>query len=460
MSTLSFSRLGLPAKTLANLQNLGFTQMTQIQAEGLPPVLAGRDLIGQAKTGSGKTTVFGLGLLAHLEPQKFQVQALVLCPTRELADQVAEEIRRLARGVPNVKLLVICGGKPIGPQKASLKHGAHIVVGTPGRVLDHLGKGSLKLDKLRALVLDEADRMLDMGFAEDVANIVARAPTTRQTLLFSATIPDEILQMSASIQHDPLRVSVDIDHAPGVIDQLFFEIKREERDQVLLGLLAHYAPSSALVFCHTRKQCSEVANFLNANHIEAVALHGELDQRKRDQTLALFANGSTAVLVATDVAARGLDIKSLPAVINYELPHDPEVYVHRIGRTGRAGAQGVALSLVTQHELRRVRGIEEFTASPCLMDVAASLDQVADFSLRGSMSTLKIEGGKKAKMRKGDLLGALTGEAGLEGSQIGRIDLFDYHALVAIDRTVIGKALDYFLQGKVKGRKVRARRIG
>ena len=355
MSRLSFSQLDLPAKTLANLKTLGFEQMTEIQAQGLPPVLDGRDVVGRAKTGSGKTAVFGLGLLASLQPANFQVQALVLCPTRELADQVAQEIRRLAQGIPNVKLLVICGGKPMGPQKASLKHGAHIVVGTPGRVLDHLGKGSLRLDKLRTLVLDEADRMLDMGFADEVTDIVARAPKPRQTLLFSATFPDAIVQMSASIQSDPLRISVDVDHAPGVIDQLFFEIKRNERNQVLLGLLAHYAPGAAVVFCHTRKQCAEVASFLNDNRVEAVALHGELDQRTRDQTLVLFANGSTGVLVATDVAARGLDIKSLPAVINYELPHDPEVYVHRIGRTGRAGQQGVALSLVTQNEIRRVR---------------------------------------------------------------------------------------------------------
>jgi len=432
MSRLSFSQLDLPANTLANLKTLGFEQMTEIQAQGLPPVLDGRDVVGRAKTGSGKTAVFGLGLLASLQPANFQVQALVLCPTRELADQVAQEIRRLAQGIPNVKLLVICGGKPMGPQKASLKHGAHIVVGTPGRVLDHLGKGSLRLDKLRTLVLDEADRMLDMGFADEVTDIVARAPKPRQTLLFSATFPDAIVQMSASIQSDPLRISVDVDHAPGVIDQLFFEIKRNERNQVLLGLLAHYAPGAAVVFCHTRKQCAEVASFLNDNRVEAVALHGELDH---------------------------LDIKSLPAVINYELPHDPEVYVHRIGRTGRAGQQGVALSLVTQNEIRRVRQIEEFTGSPCLMDVPASLDQITDFVLRGRMGTLKIEGGKKAKMRKGDLLGALTGDAGLEGSQIGKIDLFDYHALVAIDRDAIKKALGFFAQGKVKGRSVRARRI-
>lgn len=459
MSRQSFSQLDLSAPMLANLQNLGFEQMTQIQAEGLPPVLSGQDVIGRAKTGSGKTAVFGLGLLARLDPTLFQVQALVLCPTRELADQVAGEIRRLAQGIPNVKLLVICGGKPIGPQKASLKHGAHIVVGTPGRVLDHLGKGSLQLERLRTLTLDEADRMLDMGFADDVNAIVERTPKARQTLLFSATFPDAILQMSASIQREPLRISVDTDHAPGVIDQLFFEIKRTERDQVLLALLEHYAPASAVVFCHTRKQCAEVANFLNEHRVEAVALHGELDQRKRDQTLALFANGSTAVLVATDVAARGLDIKSLPAVINYELPHDPEVYVHRIGRTGRAGEQGVALSLVTQNEIRRVRQIEEFTGSPCLMDVPASLNRVADFVLRGRMGTLVIEGGKKAKVRKGDLLGALTGDAGLEGSQIGKIDLFEYRALVAIERDAIKKALGFFANGKVKGRTVRARRI-
>lgn len=458
-SLQAFSQLPLPEATLANLQHIGFERMTEIQAKALPPVLAGQDLLGCAKTGSGKTAVFGLGLLQQLDTADFSVQSLVLCPTRELAEQVGGEIRRLAQGIQNVKLLVICGGKAFGPQKASLKYGAHVVVGTPGRVLDHLIKGSLSVQSLKTLVLDEADRLLDMGFEEDVSAIVSRTPGNRQTLLFSATFPEAIAQMSASMQRKPKRVSVDVEHAPGVIDQLFYETTRNRKNEVLLALFEHYRPTSAVVFCHTRKQCAEVASYLDQKKIAARALHGELDQRQRDRTLALFANGSTPVLVATDVAARGLDIKSLPLVINYELPHDPEVYVHRIGRTGRAGEKGLALSLVTENELKRVKNIEEFMAQPCLMDVPASLDRDADFTLLPRMVTLQIEGGKKAKMRKGDLLGALTGDAGLGGDQIGRIDIFPFFCLVAIERDALRQAMNFLSNGKVKGRSVRARRV-
>lgn len=454
-----FTDLPLPEGTQANLVALGFTQMTEIQAGSLPVVLAGKDCVGRAKTGSGKTAAFGLGVLQALNPREFVVQGLALCPTRELAEQVAQELRRLAQGIPNVKIVTICGGKPIGPQKLSLKHGAHIVVGTPGRVLDHLRKGSLRIDGLQTLVLDEADRMLDMGFLDDVEDIVAFAPKQRQTLLFSATFPDAIARMSKSIQRDPQMVTADAEHAPGAIEQLFYDIKRADRPAVLLGVLAHYAPASAVVFCHTRKQCAEVAGFLNSNQVEAVALHGELDQRQRDLMLALFSNGSTSVLVATDVAARGLDIKDLAAVINYELPRDPEIYVHRIGRTGRAGAKGLALSLFTENEQPRLRLIESYTGHPCLIDVPESLDRQDDFELRARMGTVQLEGGRKAKIRKGDLLGALTGDAGLQGAQIGRIDLYDHHALVAIERSAIQQALSYFATGKVKGRSVRARRV-
>lgn len=459
--SMKFSTLNLPSATLANLATLGYAEMTDIQAGALPVVLQGGDVIGRARTGSGKTAVFGLGLLQRLQPEQFEVQALVLCPTRELAEQVAQEIRRLAQAIPNVKLITLCGGRPIGPQKGSLSHGAHIVVGTPGRVLDHLERGTLRLAALRTLVLDEADRMLDMGFAEDVASIANRAPDQRQTLLFSATYPDEIARMSGQIQQRPETITASADHAPETIEQLFFEVAKGQRDDALLHLLAHYQPASAVVFCTRRQQCAEVAEYLNGHGVEAVALHGDLDQRQRDLMLALFANGSTAVLVATDVAARGLDIKSLAMVINYELPHDPEVYVHRIGRTGRAGERGHAMSLFAERELKRLRLIESYRDEPCLIDTPASLDPVPlDFSLRGSKATLQLEGGRKAKMRKGDLLGALTGDAGLEGSQIGRIDLFDHHALVAIDRKVVKDALNYFSRnGKVKGRAVRARRV-
>jgi len=458
-SSEDFSSLKLAPAQLANLDTLGYKHMTPIQALSLPVILSGRDVIAQAKTGSGKTAAFGVGLLAGIDPRLFKVQALVLCPTRELADQVGKELRRLAQAIPNIKLVSLCGGKPFGPQKGSLRHGAHIAVGTPGRVLDHLGKNTLRLNNLKTLVLDEADRMLDMGFADAMREVVQRAPAKRQTLLFSATYPESIRQMSNEFQNKPESVTVESQHKPGVISQLFYEVQNHERNRTLLALFEHYQPESTLVFCHTKKQCDEVAAFLIDNDIAACALHGDLDQRERDRVLLQFANHSCPVLVATDVAARGLDIKSLAVVINYELPRDPEIYVHRIGRTGRAGEQGLALSIFTQAEQARVNLIEAFTKEPAVCDVYASLDRQPGLKIYGAMTTLEINAGRKNKLRAGDLLGALTGDAGLQASAIGKIDIFDTASFVAIKTSEAEKALAYLDRGKVKGKSVRARKI-
>ena len=459
MASDSFSVLPISSAQIANLKSLGYKKMTPVQAQSLPHVLKGRDLIAQAKTGSGKTAAFGIGLLEQINPRFFGVQALVLCPTRELADQVGKELRRLARSTANIKLVLLCGGKPIGPQKGSLEHGAHIAVGTPGRIQDHLRKETLKLDGLKTLVLDEADRMLDMGFFDVMTEIITQTPKSRQTLLFSATFPNTIKKMCRSIQRDPVTVTVETEHEPGVIRQLFYEVKKHERNNTLLALFEHYKPESTLVFCHTKKQCDEVARFLRDHHIEALAIHGDLDQRERDQVLVRFTNNSCSVLVATDVAARGLDIKSLQAVINYELPRDPEIYTHRIGRTGRAGEKGTALSIYTESEQIRINAIEKFQDKPCICDVYASLDRDPDYSLQSPMVTIQLDAGRKNKMRPGDLLGALTGDAGLAGSQIGKIDIFDMSSYVAIERDAVRQALNYLATGKVKGRNIRARKI-
>ncbi len=456
----SFSSLSISPAQIANLESLGYKKMTAVQAHALPHVLKGKDLIGQAKTGSGKTAAFGIGLLEHINPRFFGVQAMVLCPTRELADQVGKELRRLARAIPNIKLVLLCGGKPFGPQKGSLEHGAHIVVGTPGRIQDHLRRGTFKLDGLKTLVLDEADRMLDMGFSEVMKEIISKTPKARQTLLFSATYPDAIKRMCGSILRNPVTVKVDSEHQAGVIEQMFYEVKKHERNNTLLALFEHYKPQTTLVFCHTKKQCDEVAQLLRDNRIEALAIHGDLDQRQRDEVLVLFSNNSCPVLVATDVAARGLDIKSLQAVINYELPRDPEIYVHRIGRTGRAGEKGIALSIYTEYEQVRVNAIEQFQGKPSICDVYASLDRDPDFKLWSPMVTIQLDVGRKNKIRPGDLLGALTGDAGLAGSQIGKIDIFDMKSYVAVDRAALRQALNYLSQGKVKGRNVRARKVG
>jgi len=459
MANDKFSSLSISDAQIKNLDSLGYKKMTAIQAQSLPYVLKGRDLIAQAKTGSGKTAAFGIGLLERINPRFFGVQALILCPTRELADQVGKELRRLARSTPNIKLVLLCGGKPFGPQKGSLQHGAHIAVGTPGRIQDHLRKGTLELNGLKTLVLDEADRMLDMGFFDVMTEIISQTPKTRQTLMFSATYPNAIKKMCRSIQRDPVTVTVDAEHKHGVIEQLFYEVKRHERNNTLLALFEHYKPDNALVFCHTKKQCDEVARFLREHGIEALAIHGDLDQRERDQVLVLFANNSCPVLVATDVAARGLDIKSLKAVINYELPRDPEIHVHRIGRTGRAGEKGLALSIFTESEQYRVSAIEQYQKKPCICDVYASLDRDPEFSLNSPMVTIQLDSGRKNKLRPGDILGALTGDAGLAGSQIGKIDIFDMSSYVAIERDALRQAMNYLANGKVKGRNIRARKI-
>lgn len=343
-----FSILKLKPELLASLVNLGYLEMTLVQAETLPKLIDGVDVLARAKTGSGKTAAFGLGLLNKLEPSTYRVQALVLCPTRELADQVAKEIRRLARAIPNVKILSLCGGSPLGAQITSLQHSPHVIVGTPGRVLKHLNKGTVKLDALQTLVLDEADRMLDMGFADELNAILDFVPANRQTLLFSATYADAIAAISARIQRKPVRIDVTQDEQAALITQYWCSVTRENRCDELLRTLRAWGGELNLVFCNTKIDCAEVASYLQSKKVVAVALHGDLDQAERTEVLARFANRSASVLIATDVAARGLDVKDLDAVFNFELPKQPEVYVHRIGRTGRAGKEGLAVSLVEQ----------------------------------------------------------------------------------------------------------------
>jgi len=453
----NFSQLSLSSDLISNLDSLGYTEMTPVQAESLPIILDGKDVIVQAKTGSGKTAAFGLGLLQPINPRFFGVQAMVICPTRELADQVAKEIRQLARCIPNIKVLTLCGGTPLRPQAESLEYGAHIVVGTPGRLQDHLSRATLELKGLKMLVLDEADRMLDMGFADDIMDIIKHTPRSRQTLLFSATYPNTIKKMCRMIQKEPVTIKVESTHESSVIQQHFYLTTHKNRDDALLALFEHHQPQTAVVFCHTKIQCDQVARFLNDQDIDALAIHGDLEQRDRDQVLVRFANKSCPVLVATDVAARGIDIKSLEAVINYELPHDAEIYVHRIGRTGRAGETGLALSLYTDNELARIIAIEEYQEQDCESEAADSLKRNSAYSLQSQRVTLQIDAGKKNKIRPGDLLGALTKDAGLAGSQIGKIDIFKLFSYVAIEQEALSKALQYFKNGKVKGRFTRAR---
>jgi len=456
----SFDVLPLPPPPRATLRQLGYLGMTPIQAAGLPLALAGRDLIAQARTGSGKTVAFALPLLAKLDPRRFAVQALVLCPTRELADQVAQEIRRLARAEDNVKTLTLCGGSPIRNQLASLAHGAHIVVGTPGRVLDHLARGTLALDALTTLVLDEADRMLDMGFADDIAQVAERCPKVRQTLLFSATYPEGVAKLAARFLRDPQQVTLAERHAAGQIRQRFYEVSDSERLPAVGLLLQHFRPVSTLAFCNTKQQCRDLVAVLQAQGIVALELHGDLEQRDRDQVLVQFANRSCSVLVATDVAARGLDIAQLEAVINVDISPDPAVHTHRVGRTGRADEAGWAFSLASMDEMGAVGRIDEMQGTPGAWHPLSELTaQAGAEPLRPPMVTLQILGGRKEKIRPGDVLGALTKDLGLPGAQVGKIVVNDFSTYVAVERSIADKALRGLNAGKVKGRSVKARRL-
>ena len=473
-SPLAFSHLPLSAACLGNLAQLGYERMTPVQAASLPAALSGRDLIVQAPTGSGKTAAFGLALLARLDPAVWQVQAMVLCPTRELAEQVTEELRRLARSAGNVKILSLCGGSTMRPQRESLAHGAHIVVGTPGRLMDHLEKGSLSLAELNTLVFDEADRMLDMGFFDDMVTVVRQCPPQRQTLLYSATYPEGIAKLAARFLQSPQTITVAAPTpaaaapgagatpggaAPGRIRQLAFEVSEAERLHAVSQLLNHYRPASSLAFCNTKQQCRDLVDVLTAQGFVALALHGDLEQRDRDQVLIRFAQRSVSVLVATDVAARGLDIDDLEAVINVEVTPDSEVHVHRIGRTGRAGKDGLALNLVSLEEMGRIGRIELNQGSEFEWLKLADLAATAGEPLRPAMATLQILGGRKEKIRPGDVLGALTGEAGFAGSQIGKIKVTEFHTYVAVDAGIADEAVRRLASGSLKGRKVKLRRL-
>ncbi len=455
----AFSILDLSKEFLANLESLDYKLMTPIQQQSIPQVLAGKDVIAQAKTGSGKTAAFGIGLLHKLNSQSYLTQAIVLCPTRELADQVSKELRRLARPIANTKITTLCGGMPIVPQIASLEHHPHIVVGTPGRILKHLQKGSLNLENLNTLVLDEADRMLDMGFSDDIMSIIKYSPETRQTLLFSATFPKQIKKVSSSIQKNPIEIQVESIHDESNIKQFFYEIEKHARTESLVALLEHYKPQSSVIFCNRKQQCKELAEELWTLGFHAVALHGDLEQKERDQKLVQFSNKSSSILIATDVAARGLDIKDLEAVINFELSPDPEIHIHRIGRTGRAGNDGLALSLFAASEAAKVNAIEDYQKKPVKFEKISLLKPQANNKIKPPMSTLCINAGRKNKIRAGDILGALTKNTNLPGKHIGKIDIFDIVAYVAVEQEKAKQALNILSDGKIKGRKYRVRKL-
>lgn len=461
---LTFSTLALRPELLQRVQNMNFRHMTPVQAVALPPALAGKDVVARASTGSGKTAAFALGCLQRLAHTQFHVQSLVLCPTRELAEQVATSFRELAKHLANTKVITLCGGVALGPQIASLQHSAHIVVGTPGRVLKHLQKKTLHLQGLATLVLDEADRMLDMGFADEIDAILGYLPEPRQNLLFSATYPDEVAEVVSALCPHAVRVDVTESEAAPSISEYWCHAPsaRQQRERVdaLVRGLHRWGGKLNLVFCSTKIQCAEVSRQLGSLGYSAVALHGDMEQAERSRTLIRFANGSANVLVATDVAARGLDIDDVDAVFNFELPHQGEVYVHRIGRTARGGKTGVALSLVSEREMTRLRGMEaERGGGPMRLWRAEETGDQSSLP-EPDVYTLEISGGRKHKLRPGDILGALTATQELGADAVGKIDILPTVSYVAIAKAQAGTAQALINGGKIKGRQYRARGLG
>lgn len=460
----NFSTLDLPSPLLHNLMSLGFKSMTSIQAQSLPSILSGKDIIAQGNTGSGKTVAFGLSLIATLDNKNFNPQALVLCPTRELAEQISAEIRQLARTTPNVKVITLYGGTPLRPQADSLAKGVHIIVGTPGRIEDHIKKHTVNFSHLTTLVLDEADRMLDMGFQQTLDSIIDQLPCQRQTLLFSATFSSDIKEIAKRITINPILTSVTPDQDSVIIDQRFYQVDNDEHRQITLELLLlskqdRQQPSSTLVFCNTRKDTQIVAGRLKSVGFSAAPLHGDMEQKDRDQTLIRFSNKSLLILVATDVAARGLDIDHLDLIINFHLARELDVYIHRIGRTGRAGKKGVAFSLFSKQEKFRLDQLSTHLKQESFTDETPPLAQLSETPIHPLMSTIRIKGGKKQKLRPGDIVGALTRHADISGDQLGKIQVTNNWSYVAIERETAKLGLQTLLKGKLKGKSFKAKLI-
>ena len=451
-SSKDFKNIGLSKPILDNLKTLEYVEMTPIQEKGLPDILSGKDFIGQANTGSGKTAAFALGILAKLDVTNSNPQALVIVPTRELAEQVANETRRLARFTSNIKVLTLSGGTEERHKIKSLKQGIHIIVGTPGRITKLLSKGMLVMSDIKILVLDEADRLLEMGTIDEIDHIASFTPIDRQTMLFSATLPNGIKTLSANLQEDAVQVTIDSQHQMSTVEQLFFKVA-EEKNAALLRVLGHYNPDSCIIFCNSRVTCNKVAKFLRSLRMDSLQIHSDLEQQDRTLTLTKFDNKSCRILVATDLASRGIDVKDVSAVINYDLPRNHELYVHRIGRTGRAGKKGLALSLYANKEKAMLDTIGNYLKMECSIIKLEELQEFKPTELHSLMSTMYISGGRKNNIRPGDILGALTKEAGLKGEEVGKIHIFEVNSYVSIANDKIDMAIKCLSAAKIKGKK-------
>ncbi len=433
-----------PEALLETLDILNFTTMTEIQEKAIRPILEGRDILAQSKTGSGKTLAFGLPCVIHTDTHNYEPQTLIITPTRELADQIAVELRRVAAYKPNLKILTLYGGVPLRTQAESLAKGSHILIGTPGRIQDHLAKGTLLLENINTLVLDEADRMLDMGFHDEIIKIGSNIPRTKQTLLFSATFPDKIEKLAKALLKQPLSIKVDTVQEGDKIDEIVYQTTDKLR--TLTALIQSYKPESLLIFCNTKAEVISLTDTLHQRGHSVIDLHGDLEQRDRNESMIAFSNGSKRIMVATDVASRGLDIKDIELVINYDLPFDQEVYTHRIGRTGRADAKGTAISLYGPKESDKCAYITSAARTAQMKDLHVD----TTFTMVSEYDTLCINGGKKTKLRAGDILGTLCKEIGIDPKMVGKIHITDTRSYVALHHTVIEKVFKALKRTTIK----------
>ena len=436
----------IPSALLETLEHLNFTTMTQIQERAIPSVLAHKDILAQSKTGSGKTLAFGLPLVMQTDTDNFAPQHIIITPTRELAQQIADDLRKISVYKANLKILTLYGGVPLRTQADSLKKGAHILIGTPGRLQDHLGKGTLILNGIKTLVLDEADRMLDMGFYDDILKIASNMPKKKQTLLFSATFPSKIETLAKTLLHDPETIKIDTVQETQKIDEIVYTVQNKQT--ALMQIIQSSKPESLLIFANTKADVITLAAYLHSQGHDVVDLHGDLDQRERNEAVILFANGTKRIMVATDVASRGLDIKGIDLVINYDLPFDQEIYTHRIGRTGRADATGTAVSLYTAGSQKTAYILEKAEKG-----ILTSHKDDSAFTMTSSWKTLCINGGKKNKLRAGDILGTFCKEIGIDNTDIGKITVTDNRIYVSLHEKSIKHVLNTLKKVKIKKKK-------
>ena len=438
---------GIPDALLETLSTLGFVSMTEIQEKAINPILDGSDILAQSKTGSGKTLAFGLPCVMYTNTNTYKPQTIIITPTRELADQIAVELRRVAAYKPNLKILTLYGGVPLRAQADSLAKGAHILIGTPGRIQDHLAKETLTLESIKTLVLDEADRMLDMGFYDEIVKIGSNMPRGKQTLLFSATFPANIEKLAKALLKQPVTIKVDTVIEENKIDELVYET--DDKLKTLTALIQSYKPESLLIFCNTKVQVISLTDTLAGRGHSVIDIHGDLEQRDRNESVIAFANGSKRIMVATDVASRGLDIKDIELVINYDLPFDAEVYTHRIGRTGRADATGIAISLFSPKDSEKCAYVLEKEKKAALKDLRVD----AKFKMVSKYDTLCLNGGKKTKLRAGDIIGTFCKEIGIENRLIGKINITDTKSYIALHHTVVDKVFKALKKVKIKKKK-------